>query len=245
MRTKVACAVFTAAAQCLSIAAAIGGELPALAGDAARLERDQPFASTPVVGIPEGPLPDKWELALADIHSEIALLAGCRARPDQCSSPAAVRFLKIVERARLYQGFAKLAVINSGVNAAIERADIRQPGIGDPWPTALATFTSGRGVCIHFAIAKYTALRLEGWPSNDLRLVIVWPDGGSEPHMVLAARHNDRWHILDNTRSAVFIDTKLPNYVPLFVFDHLGARKLAPGRFPALSIISAMSVGVP
>jgi predicted transglutaminase-like cysteine proteinase len=215
----------------LSATAAIGGGMSRPALDTARLERDQPFASTGV-GITQGPLPDKWQLALADIHSEIAILAGCRARPDQCLSPEAARFLKIVERARPHEGFAKLAVVNSGVNAAIQRAtDMQQPRVDDPWPTALATFASGRGVCTHFAIAKYTALLLGGWRENDLRLVMVWPNGAGVSHMVLAARHNGQWQILDNTRSAIIIDTKLTNYVPLLVFDLGGASQLVSTHF--------------
>lgn len=131
-----------------------------------------------------------------------------------------------MRRARPYEGFAKLAIINSGVNAAILRDAVQRAGIAESWPTALATFSAGHGVCMHFAIAKYTALLLGGWPANDIRLVIVWPDRAERPHMVLAARHSGHWYLLDNLRSAVVIDGKATNYIPLFVFDYRGAREL-------------------
>jgi predicted transglutaminase-like cysteine proteinase len=228
---KLKCAEFVVLCELLSATAAMGGGVMVPGGEVTRLERGEPFASTSI-GALESPLPDKWQSTLADIQSENAVLGACGDRPDQCPSRAAARFLRILERARSYDGFAKLAVINSGVNAAIQRdADVRRPGIEDPWPTALATFTAGRGACIHFAIAKYTALLLGGWQSSDVRLVIVWPEQTSEPHMVLAARHNGKWYILDNVRSAVLIDAKLRSYIPLLVFDHLGARQLAAAQF--------------
>jgi predicted transglutaminase-like cysteine proteinase len=220
MRWKLACIVLVLIAQ--PSKSAIGGVVSDLASDTSRVTTDGPFASTSLRA-PEGPLENKWQLALADIYSELAILSDCRARPDRCLSPAATRFLKIVERAAPFAGIAKLAMVNSGINAAIRR-DFRQRAEGgDPWPTALATFTAGRGVCMHFSIAKYTALLLGGWPANDMRLVMVWPDGGDLPHMILAARYSGHWHILDNLRSAVLVDSQIRNYVALFTFDHRGA----------------------
>jgi predicted transglutaminase-like cysteine proteinase len=206
--------------------------LPAVAGEwidaSSASASDEPFASTRI-DAPEGSLSQKWHSARAEIQSEIAILSECNAQLDRCSSPAAIRFLKILERARAYDGFAKLAIVNSGVNAAIRYAsDVPQHGVDDPWPAALAAFTSQRGVCTDFAIAKYTALFQAGWPLSDMRLVLVWPQGAGESHMILAARHNGQWLILDSARSAILPDTKLRNYVPLFVLDHLGVGQLFP-----------------
>jgi predicted transglutaminase-like cysteine proteinase len=209
--------------------------LTALAGvvyepvsDTTRLLTDEPFELVSVRAA-EGVLADKWQLALAEINSDLTVLSDCRVRPAQCPSPAA-RLLTIVDRAHPYEALAKLAILNSGVNIALQRNIAQHGGRADPWPTALATFSAGRGMCMHFAIAKYTALLLAGWPANDLRLLIVWPDRADQPHMVLAARHNGRWYILDNLRSALLMDVKATNYLPLFVFDHRGARQLGPAE---------------
>jgi predicted transglutaminase-like cysteine proteinase len=186
---------------------------------------DEPFGSSTVRG-PIGLLADKWQQALTNINADLAILSNCRAQPNRGCSPAATRFVSIVERAGQHEGFAKLSMINSGVNAVIRRDLAEEVAGTDPWPTPLATFTAGHGVCMHFAIAKYTALLLGGWPAKDLRLVMVWPDRADRPHMVLAAHHSGHWYILDNLRSAVVIDGKATNYVPLFVFDYRSARQL-------------------
>lgn len=225
MRSTFAYAALVTLAQLLSMATALAGVVYDPASGIPRLTPDEPFALTSVRA-PQGALADNWQLALADIDSDLAILSDCRAWPDRCLSPVAGRFLNIVERARPYEGFAKLAMINSGVNAAILRDAVQRAGVAESWPTALATFSAGRGVCMHFAIAKYTALLLGGWPANDIRLVIVWPDRAERPHMVLAARHGGHWYLLDNLRSAVVIDGKATNYIPLFVFDYRGAREL-------------------
>jgi predicted transglutaminase-like cysteine proteinase len=208
------------------------------------LASDEPFVSTSI-DASENSLSQKWHLAWAEISSEIAVLSECNAQSDRCSSPAAIRLLKILERARAYDGFAKLAIINSGVNAAIRYASgVPQHGIGDPWPAALAAFALQRGVCTDFAIAKYTALLQAGWPLSDVRLVLVWPYGAGESHMILAARHNDQWLILDSARSAILPDTKLRNYVPLFVLDHLGVRQLFPQFVGAQSRLQDRRISV-
>lgn len=149
---------------------------------------------------------------------------------SQADAPLRRAFVlgKSLESARGRDGLIKLAIINGGVNAAIRYAGIQQALVEYPWSSAAAIFTTRRGSCMEFAIAKYIALLQSEWPSNDIRLVLAWPDGGSEPHMVLAARYEGGWYILDNLRSAILSDIKLENYVPLFVLDHLGVRKLVP-----------------
>jgi predicted transglutaminase-like cysteine proteinase len=188
---------------------------------------DEPFASTSI-DAPEIPLAEQWRSVWAEIQSDIAALSLCGAQQGRCSSAASIRFGKILESARGRDGLIKLAMINAGVNAAIRYAGIQPVRVEYPWSSAAAIFTTQRGSCMEFAIAKYIALLQSEWPSNDIRLVLAWPDGAGQPHMVLAARYEARWYILDNLRSAVLTDTRLENYVPLFVLDHLGVRKLVP-----------------
>jgi predicted transglutaminase-like cysteine proteinase len=226
MRSKLAyAAVLATLGQLLSTVPTPAGVLSDLVLRLPSLTTDEPFGSTPVRAA-VGLLADKWQQALAEINADLAILSDCRVQPNRGCSLAAIRFVSIVERANPYEGFAKLAMINSGVNAVIRRDLADELAGTDPWPTPLATLTAGHGVCTHFAIAKYTALLLGGWPTKDLRLVIVWPDRAARPHMVLAAHHSERWYILDNLRSAVVIDGKATGYVPLFVFDHRSARQL-------------------
>jgi predicted transglutaminase-like cysteine proteinase len=188
---------------------------------------DEAFASTSV-DAPEIPLVEQWRSVWAEIQSGFTALSHCGAQLSQCSAAASIRFQKILESARTHDGFVKLAVINGGVNAAIRYAGIQQARLEYPWSSAAAMFTSRRGVCTEFAIAKYMALLQSGWPANDMHLVLAWPDGASEPHMILAAHYERCWYVLDNLRSAILTDARLENYIALFVLDHLGVRKLVP-----------------
>jgi predicted transglutaminase-like cysteine proteinase len=188
---------------------------------------EEPFASTSI-DAPETPLAEQWRSVWAEIQSDITALSQCGTQPGRCSSAASIRFGRILESARGRDGLIKLAIINGGVNAAIRYAGIQPARVEYPWSSAAAIFTTRRGSCMEFAIAKYMALLQSEWPANDIRLVLAWPDGASEPHMVLAARYEGRWHILDNLRSAILTDARLENYVPLFVLDDLGVRKLVP-----------------
>jgi len=226
MRSKLAyAAVLATLGQLLSTVPTLAGVLSDSVFRLPPLTTDGPFASSSVRA-PEGLLADKWQQALTEIDADLVTLSDCRAQPHRNCSLAAIRFLSIVERANPYEGLVKLAMINSGINAAIRR-DLADEVTGtDAWPAALATFTAGHGVCMHFAIAKYTALLLGGWPAQDLSLVIVWPNQADRPHMVLAARNGEHWYILDNLRSAVVVDGKATGYVPLFVFDYRSAWQL-------------------
>jgi predicted transglutaminase-like cysteine proteinase len=221
------------AAEALALAAAITLLSPAIAGAwvAVPAATEEPFASTGI-DAPETPLAEQWRSVWAEIQSGFTALSHWGAQPGRCSAAASIRFQKILESARAHDRFVKLAIINAGVNAAIRYAGIQQARLEYPWSSAAAMFTSRRGACTEFAIAKYMALLQSDWPANDIRLVLAWPDGASEPHMVLAARYEGRWYILDNLRSAILTDARLENYVPLFVLDHLGVRKLVPEFIP-------------
>jgi predicted transglutaminase-like cysteine proteinase len=219
------------AAESLALTAAMTIISPATAGawvdSAPPPASEEPFASTSI-DARQTRLAEQWRSAWAEIQSEITLASHCGAQPGRCSAAASIRFLKILESARAHDGFVKLAIINGGVNPAIRYAGLQQARHEYPWSSAAAIFTSRRGPCVEFAIAKYMALFQSGWPSRDIRLVLAWPDGASEPHMVLTARYDGRWYVLDNLRSAILTDARLENYIPLFVLDHLGVRKLVP-----------------
>src|SRR5262245_42961327 len=197
------------AAEALALAATLLS--PAIAGawayEAVPAATDEPFASTSI-DAPETPLVEQWSSVWAEIQSGFTALSHCGAQPGRCSAAASIRFQKILESARAHDGFVKLAIINAGVNAAIRYAGIQQARLEYPWSSAAAMFTSRRGACTKFAIAKYMTLLQSEWPTSDMRLVLAWPDGASEAHMVLAARYAGRWYILDNLRSAVLTDAK-------------------------------------
>ncbi len=177
---------------------------------------------------PEGLLWIKWRKLEADIRAEAVVLDQCRAEPDRCPSPAATRFLALIENARQHAGRSRIELVNQAVNSAIHyMSDLAQHGVPDLWSAPLATFATGFGDCEDYAIAKYVALRKAGASADDLRLLLMRDNSVQADHAVLAARHEGRWLILDNRRMALLEQSEIGHFTLLFALDHNGVKLLA------------------
>lgn len=191
--------------------------------------REQPFGLR-TLRAPPGLLWTKWETVGADIEAEAPALARCRANIRYCSK-AAARFVAIVKEAARQEGRARLALINERVNAAIVyTTDQEQWKVSDRWSAPLDTkregaFDTGLGDCEDIAIAKYVALREAGTPSDDLQLLMVRDTSAGIFHAVLAARHDDKWLILDNRRSRLFEENDATFFTPLFALGADGVKR--------------------
>jgi predicted transglutaminase-like cysteine proteinase len=175
-----------------------------------------------------GFLNDKWLVLARKLDDERVQIALCDGDRENCASPAALRFLAIVDQARSRDGRARLGEINRGVNLAIRPAsDLAQYGEEDVWSSPLATFDRGAGDCEDYAIAKYLALRHAGIAASDLRIVILHDALRHEDHAVAAARLDGHWLMLDNQRMAMIEDSATRNLRPLFVIDESGIAKYA------------------
>jgi len=172
----------------------------------------EPFG--PAVTRIGGALLEKWNAAQTELRIDIDILAACRAEPDACDSAAAKRINAIVGDALRREGRARIGEINRAINLAIiATSDKVQYGVDDKWASPLMTFTSGRGDCEDYALAKYAALRAAGFAPDDLRLLIVRLP--QTDHAVLSVRHEGRWLILDNRRFAM-LDAVHLDATPLF-----------------------------
>ena len=176
---------------------------------------------------PQGQLTEKWRGVSLDIAEDLNALARCRAVADYCS-PAAIRFIDVIDTASTLDGRARLDAVNRAVNGAISyTSDVAQWGVADLWSSPLAAFTSGLGDCEDYAIAKYVALRLAGVAAADLRIVLARDNALGEDHAVLAARHDGRWLILDNRRADVAAESDVRHLAPLFAVDQDGVKLFA------------------
>lgn len=190
---------------------------------------EQPFGLR-TLRAPPGLLWTKWEMVGADIEAEAPALARCRANIRYCSK-AQARFVAIVKEAARQEGRARLALINERVNAAITyTTDQEQWNVSDRWSAPLDTkragaFDTGLGDCEDIAIAKYVALREAGTPSNDLQILMVRDTSAGIFHAVLAARHDDKWLILDNRRSRLFEENDATFFTPLFALGVDGVKR--------------------
>ena len=174
----------------------------------------------------EGGLREKWLDVERQLDDERVQLALCDGDRERCVSPAALRFLAIVDGGRAREGRARLGEINRAINLAIRpMSDLAQYGEVDVWSSPLVTFAHGAGDCEDYAIAKFVALRLAGISPDDLRIVIMRDTIRGEDHAVAAARLDGHWLMLDNRRMAMVEDGDVRNYRPMFVIDQYGAMR--------------------
>ena len=205
---------------------------------AEKLDRE-PFGrrATPVT---QRSVQAKWDGVEADIRADRQVLQACVTDRTGCPA-AATRFLAIIDDARARRGLDKYDAVNRAVNTAIGiKTDMEQHGVDDLWSSPLATFQSGFGDCEDLAIAKYVALGEAGTAPDDLRLVIV-PQRSREFHVVLAARLDHHWMILDIPHNDIIEDTAT-GYVPRFIIDHRGIREI---RLPDRPVADASTTEWP
>jgi predicted transglutaminase-like cysteine proteinase len=176
---------------------------------------------------PEGILWRKWRGLEADIAAGDVAVARCRDNADDCT-PAAKKFLAILDVVKTREGRGRLEEVNRQINAAIRYVgDMAQHGMPDRWSAPLDALNAGKGDCEDYAIAKYVILREAGTPLADLRFLLVRDRLARDDHAVLAARLEGRWLILDNRFNAIPEDTRMYNFTPLFALDHHGVKLVA------------------
>jgi predicted transglutaminase-like cysteine proteinase len=194
----------------------------------------------------EGGVAEKWLRVERKLDDERVQLALCDGDRERCASPAALRFLAIVDDARSREGRARLGEINRAINLSIRpMSDETQYGELDVWSSPLVTFAHGAGDCEDYAIAKFVALRMAGISPDDLRIVIMRDTVHGEDHAVAAARLDGDWLMLDNRRMAMVADANVRNYRPLFVINQDGAMRYAdapllanlPGRATVTPVV--------
>jgi predicted transglutaminase-like cysteine proteinase len=181
-----------------------------------------------------GGLHEKWMGVERKIEDEMVQIALCDGDRERCVSPAALRFLAIVDGARAREGRARFGEINRAINLAIKpMSDMAQYGQIDVWSSPLDTLTTSAGDCEDYAIAKLAALRVAGVAAEDLRLVVLRDMTRGEDHAVVLARLDGHWLTLDNRRMAMVEDIDIRNHRPLFVIDDRGVMRYDEPSPPA------------
>ena len=184
----------------------------------------EPFGLA-AISVTGGNVLTKWRGVEAAIRADNKVLAHCRDGAERC--PAAARnFLAIIAQGRARTGRTRIGVINRAINLAIEpMSDLAQWGVPDRWSPPLETFTTGRGDCEDYAIAKYVALTAAGVAPEDVKLVIVRNTALGEDHAVVAVRLDGAWIVLDNRWLTLVADNEMEQAIPRFVLDGDGVRQ--------------------
>ena len=174
-----------------------------------------------------GGLRDKWLGVLHRLDDEMVQLALCEGDRERCASPAALKFLDIVDAAKAPRR-PRPARRDQSRDQSRHQADERpRPA----WPDRRLDVRrsrrsrSGGGDCEDYAIAKFVALRRAGIAPEDLRIVVLHDTIHGDNHAVAAARLDGRWLMLDNRRMAMVEDSDVRNYQPTFVIDGESVRR--------------------
>jgi predicted transglutaminase-like cysteine proteinase len=176
----------------------------------------EPFGRDAVPSRSDG-LITTWRALQSELADDEAEIRQCR--EQACGSPAARRFISIVNEARRYRGRQMIGHLNRSINGAIPatRANV-------PWLSPLAALDRA-GDCKSYAIAKYLALADAGIAAGDRKLVMLQlttPPG--ERHLAVLVRDGERWLILDNRTLTLVDSTATRQYAPLHEFDENGVR---------------------
>jgi predicted transglutaminase-like cysteine proteinase len=210
----------------LSVAAGGAVAAPMMPFQASDILRSfEPFSRSAATLPDDNALSEKWRSVERQIDDEMLVLALCEENPSKCTSPAAKKFLAIVDAGKAKDGRARAGEVNRAINLAARPGDdLALYGETDVWRAPLAFLTTGAGDCEDYAIAKFVALRATGVGSSDLRIVILRDTLRQEDHAVASIRLDGRWWLLDNRRMAMVEDVQLLNHQPLFVLDLNGVR---------------------
>ena len=169
----------------------------------------------------------QWQEVRGKLTQEAVRVRACLAR--DCEDAAALSIARIVRKGTALGRLDQLDLVQAAINRRPYLDDSDQFGAEDLWQSPLG-FARRGGDCEDFAIAKYFALTLLGFPRSDMRIAVM-TDGGGEVHAILLARIASEWLVLDNREEG---PRKLKHYghwTPQYaVTETAGYRYVAAGH---------------
>ncbi|MEE9413182.1 MAG: transglutaminase-like cysteine peptidase [Methylococcales bacterium] len=109
----------------------------------------------------------------------------------------------------------QLEKINQYANNRPYILDIENYGLDDYWAVARELLYNG-GDCEDYAITKLFSLRWLGFPTENLRIVVLQDTNLRVPHAVLAVSRNKNIYILDNQTEEVILHNQIVHYSPVY-----------------------------
>lgn len=106
---------------------------------------------------------------------------------------------------------AQLVAVNRFMNYQIYVPDADG---GDTWASP-GEFLRRGGDCEDYAIAKFISLRRLGWPSEALRMVVVWDTDRDLAHAILVVSLGHHTYVLDNTVAEILDARRRVHYRPI------------------------------
>ncbi len=214
----------------LALLALLCAARPALAAQPAEVTRVEGpflFGMRPTVGIalsrPEAAgLFPQWR----DVLARHAADDGLDPRRSPMPEPVLKQWRALLEWYPSMEPAEKLRAISAFFSSWPGKSDMELYGQEEYWATPAEFIRHGGGDCEDYAIAKYFALRMLGWPTKDMWLVLVSDTKRQAAHAVLAVRLGKTVFVLDNlSRPKDLImphDRYGKQYIPRFALNEDG-----------------------
>jgi len=110
--------------------------------------------------------------------------------------------------------------VNDYFNKTPYLQDIQNWAQQDYWAIPLQ-FLIRHGDCEDYAIAKYMALRAQGWPAKMMRIVVLQDENLGILHSILSVKLKGKHYILDNQIRQVLTDRQIHHYRPIYSINEL------------------------
>ena len=141
------------------------------------------------------------------------------------------RWRDFLDRLEDAEPLERLAQVNRYINRIRYRIDQRNWGELDYWAAPGEFFVRG-GDCEDYAIAKYYSLKLLGFPTDQMRIVVLNDDRRRIAHAVLEVSLGDRQLLLDNRSDRMLSWAEVSHYRPIYSVNE-GTYWLHAGGNPA------------
>ena len=175
-----------------------------------------------------------WREVARQLPREAALVRACM--KGKCQGAAAPLMAAVVAQGAGRDRMAQLRKVHELVNEQPYREDSEQFGREDVWQSPLAFALRG-GDCEDFAIAKYFALQLLGFPTADLRITVLTGLDSNEVHAVLLARVQGEWQVLDNREKAPRPLRFYKGWVPQYAVSESAGFRYRSGHSTAPALV--------
>jgi predicted transglutaminase-like cysteine proteinase len=180
----------------------------------------------------------QWQLVLARMADERAVVHACAADAGRCPSRAALAWTALLRGLEGEARLRQVREVNRFVNRWAHRADADNYGRSDHWATPLEFFRRS-GDCEDYVIAKYESLRRLGLGPDQLRMVVVQDVVRDLPHAVLAVYLGEEVLVLDNLSDAVLPQGRIAHYVPYYSVNETARWAHTP---PDALVVTAAAV---
>ena len=175
-----------------------------------------------------------WRRVVSEMATQRAGFVRCQTAPRACSTPVLKSWRRLVEAVEGRDAWERLKIVNRFFNRWRHRDDIANNGAAEHWASP-AEFMANSGDCEDYAVAKLFALRLLGFASRDLRIVVVTDTTRGAGHAVLSVRLGGDILVLDNLGDRVLSHRAFAHYIPRYSLSETASWAHIPARGPEIA----------